>query len=428
MLRRLWCLLHRKETVACVVPSVLSRRSLGCSVQDSGAVLARARRRCSSMSAVRFEPNFDKPLQIKPPPVPDSANDADLIANLSRETRELREQLRQLRREAPADDQPIVLRHISEIIAENREAEWLIEDVLEYKVLAVLAGARGTLKSFIALHWAMLIATGEEFYSCIMLSAEGAGLDRRCAAWMKRHREGGDPREVRMEAYELPLNLNSARELERLRVTCHKANPYLIVVDTMSKYSAGLEENSNGEMALFLAGLGSVRDEFDCTVLLVAHSGHGDAKRPRGAYALMGNPDAEYIVERIGMTVTVTRERFKDTASLPPLAYEAKVIDLGRDDRRGRPVTSLALVRTEAPDTSAPAKGNGGNQKKLVVALKEWIRANPESTHVSTIDMRALCKAQGVSRQRQAEVVSSFVANRILTPSVGGWALHGENL
>ncbi len=41
----------------------------------------------------------------------------------------------------------------------------------------------------------------------------------------------------------------------------------------------------------------------------------------------MANPDAEYIVERPdpqGMTATVTRERFKDCAPLPPLAYRAE--------------------------------------------------------------------------------------------------------
>jgi KaiC/GvpD/RAD55 family RecA-like ATPase len=40
-----------------------------------------------------FEPDFSKPLTIKPEPIPDPTNDADLIATLAKETRELRAQL-----------------------------------------------------------------------------------------------------------------------------------------------------------------------------------------------------------------------------------------------------------------------------------------------------------------------------------------------
>jgi hypothetical protein len=329
----------------------------------------------------------------------------------------------------PPPKRKIILRHIEEIVAEEREPEWLIDDIIEAKVLAILAGPRGTLKSFVAIDWAMHVAARD--LPCVILSAEGQGLGNRVAAWMNQHREGLDLSTLPLRAYELPINLNSVVELEELREVLAElpAKPKLIVIDTFSKFSAGIDENSNGEVAAFLAGLGSLREEFGSTVLLVAHSGHGDVKRPRGANALMSNPDCEYIVERSEMTVTVTRDRFKDTPALPPLAYEARVIELGRTDKLGRPVTSLALLRGETPaPMAAPARGKGGNQQKVSIALREWIRAHPEATHLSSIDMREMCKAQGVSAKRQSEVIPSFVANRILTPSVGGWALHGENL
>jgi hypothetical protein len=395
-----------------------------------------------------LKPNFDAPLTVKPELAPDPKNDADLIAELARETRELREELARAKANGVSridayrarqvgemlsttpHDKPIVLRHISEIVAEKREPEWLIHKVIERDVLAVIAGPRGTFKSFIALDWAIRMAL--DGHAGVILSGEGAGLDRRTAAFMQQHRENIDLATLPLVALERPLNLTSIAEMGSLceAIKALSTAPVFIVIDTLSKFSTGLDENDNSEVAAFLSALSTnLREDLKCTVLLVAHSGHGDAQRPRGASSLMSNPDAEYIVARpdpAGMTVTVSRERFKDAPALPPLAYEAKVIDLGRIDQYGEPVTSLALVTTEAPALSA--KGKGRNQGKVIIALKEWVRNHPNEPHISSTDIRGICKAQGLPRQRTAEVLESFVAQQVLSPSVGGYALHSEYL
>lgn len=330
------------------------------------------------------------------------------------------------RPDAPADTAPkIELRPLHEIVAEKREAAWLDHNILEREVLAVLAGQRGTFKSFVALHWAMSAALSGE--QVVILSGEGAGLDRRADAWMRVHGNGLDIKHLAICALERPLNLNLAVEMEGLRtaVEALPRPPALIVIDTLSKFSAGLKENDNGEVAAYLATLSQhLRDAFKSTVLLVVHSGHGETGRPRGASALMANPDAEYIVTRpnpVAMTVTVTRERFKDCPSLPPLAYEAKVIDLGRSDAYGDPVTSLALHSTDA----APQKPKlgGKNQERAATALKEWCRVNPEAGHIGSDAIAGILRTQGIDRRRRAEVLNYLVNARVLTPSVAGFTI-----
>ncbi len=79
----------------------------------------------------------------------------------------------------------VLFRHAHEIVAEKRETTWLLHKILEACVLAVIAGARGTFKSFIALDWLMRIAM--QGYTVAILSGEGAGLDRRIDAWMRTH-------------------------------------------------------------------------------------------------------------------------------------------------------------------------------------------------------------------------------------------------
>lgn len=335
----------------------------------------------------------------------------------------------------PADDAgaaSIVLRPLHEIVAERREPEWLIEDVIEANVLAVIAGARGTFKSFVALDWSMRIAAGG--HGVVILSGEGAGLDRRADAWMRTHAPRADIASLPVFALERPLNLNHDVDMLLLRSAIDRLGraPAMVVIDTFSKFAAGLDENDNGEVSTYLSRLSEyIRHAITTTVLLVAHSGHGDAKRPRGASALMANPDAEYILERpspSAMTIAVSRERFKDCPALPALGYEARVVDLGRTDKRGRPVTSLALTTADVV-MPAPKREGGRNQERAMIALREYHRANPGSRFLTSLDLSGILTAQGLrDRRRRPEVIAWLVAAGILTNSVGGHVFDPTNL
>src|SRR5262249_37881912 len=154
-------------------------------------------------------------------------------------------------------------------------------------------------------------------------------------------------RSLKLLALERAVDLSRGGTLDEIRRALDAGfiAPAVIGIDTFSKFAPGIDENDNSEVALYLSSISAgLRDHYGSSVLLVAHAGHGDQKRPRGASVLMANPDAEYIVERASatdMTATVTRERFKDSPALPPVAYTAEVVDLGRVDHYGEAVTSL---------------------------------------------------------------------------------------
>lgn len=329
----------------------------------------------------------------------------------------------------PVEDTPkpaaekLPFRHIGEIIAERREPVWLLHKVLEANVLAVLAGPRGSFKSFVALDWSMRIA--EAGTTVLMLSGEGAGLDRRADAWMRTHGQGRSISEFPLYALERPVNLRLAVELEELSqaIKALPSVPGLIVVDTFSKFSAGIDENDNGEVAAFLAGLtDALRLEYGCSVLVVAHSGHADPKRPRGASALMANPDAEYIIERpvpTGMQVTVSRERFKDGPALEPLGYEALSVDLGRVDSYGEPVTSLALISCSAP-SQLPKEVTGKVQRQLMAGLRNLQRDSKTRLIWSMPELRSVARSSGASKQAAQKAVESVVMAGFLSPVAGG--------
>lgn len=321
----------------------------------------------------------------------------------------------------------VVLRPLHEIVAEQREAEWLLHRVLEADVMAVLAGPRGTFKSFVALDWSMRIA--QSGMGVVMLSGEGAGLDRRADAWRRMHAPSLDLAGLPFVAVERPLNLRLAVEIAALSEAIGALPwvPKLIVVDTFSKFSAGIDENDNGEVSAFLAGLTDLlRQVYECTVLLVAHSGHGDAKRPRGASALMANPDAEYIIDRPpGMAITVSRERFKDSPALEPLSYEAKSVDLGRYDAYGEPVTSLALV-SAAPPPSARRQPIGKVQRQLLAGLRNLQKDSGTRLFWTIADLRSIARSGGAAKQSAHDAAEALTLSGFLVPCVGGYSLPKE--
>ena len=326
----------------------------------------------------------------------------------------------------------LTLRPIGEIVSERREATWLIHNVIEANVLAVLAGPRASFKSFIALDWAMKIACAGN--AVVVLSGEGAGLGRRAEAWMQQHGQGQELEDLQLLALESVANLNAEEEMAGLQQAIEEAGirPALVIVDTFSKFSAGLDENSNQEVAEYLSKLTvGVRERYCSTVLLVAHSGHGDAKRPRGASALMANPDAEYIVQRPdiqGMAVTVTRERFKDTASMSPLGYEAVEVDLGRIDRYGEAVKSLVMKSTDVIVATKRIEPAGRVQRIILEALRSRQRASESPLVWTMADLRQVGKECGQSKQSVHKAVEAMAMSPFLVSTIGGFRLSDEAL
>jgi hypothetical protein len=329
----------------------------------------------------------------------------------------------------PAARPSIILRHVADIVEEYRETEWLngLHNILERRVIAVLAGVRDTLKSFVATHWGMTAALNGE--SVVILSGEGGGLGRRIEAWMRELAPARDLHELPVIALEHAVRLN-VPEVMAMLVTAIDAQavvPNVIVVDTLSKFTPGLKENSSEEMAAFLHLLSSaLREHYDCTVLLVAHAGHGDVTRPRGSSVLMGNPDAEYISNKPdpkAQNVLVSRDRFKDSPALPPLAYTAKVIDLGRLDRHGDPVTSLVMWEASAGAViaSKPAL-KGAAQKKLLAALQE---RSPDGSAIWTLEeIRTIGRTLNLHKSTARDAANFLSTSGHLGATAGGWRLN----
>lgn len=322
----------------------------------------------------------------------------------------------------PASGAPALAHPLSYKLANPTVPEWLLPDLLERGVIAIMAGQRGSYKSFLALDMAMRVALdGEPVY---VVSAEGSDFDRRAAAWLRHNAPEQCSDEVPLFVAERRLDLNTHDGVELIRQDCLRLGirPKLFVLDTFSKLSGGLDENSNTEVKAFIgrlaAGLQRADTGFGATVLLIAHTGHSETGRARGASALGADTDAEYVVARLpGGGVSLSRERFKSSPELPPLAFQPKIVDLGRQDALGGAITSLVMVEADDRPQGASVRLSGPVQKMVYDFLRTQPGAVRDKDVVRAVVERMSPPPEG-ERDRREHAVRRTINNMVAAGSL----------
>jgi AAA domain len=190
----------------------------------------------------------------------------------------------------------------------------LIDGVLDLDSLALLFGRSGSGKSFVALDWAMCVATGTWWrgYEVVQapvlyVAAEGAaGLGARVDAWQRYHG-------VRMAAditwVPGPIDLLNARYVEALAMISTDCEAKLVVIDTLSRCMAGADENSPRDMTAAVGALDTIREATGACTAPVHHTGKDLSAGARGHSALRAALDTEIRVEGGDGIVTLRADK-----------------------------------------------------------------------------------------------------------------------
>ncbi|MDA9949610.1 helicase RepA family protein [Paracoccaceae bacterium] len=92
-----------------------------------------------------------------------------------------------------------------------------------------------------------------------------------------------------------------------------KGAPQLIIIDTLARHMGGLDENNAKDMVKLILTADKLKDDYQCAVMLVHHTGHSHQDRARGSIAFKGALDTEIIVNQLGDYDLTTRcEKQKD--------------------------------------------------------------------------------------------------------------------
>jgi len=196
--------------------------------------------------------------------------------------------------------------------------EHLIAGTLPRHSFGILRGRDGTLKTFLALDWALSLATGRQWQGrptqrarVLYIAGEGAyGIASRVTAWEQTwdHQVAPDQFVIRAAA----LNLHApGPAFEHLLEHVHAGQYGLVVVDTLRRVSGAADGNSS-EMGAVIDNLDKLRRATaDGTVLTLTHTAKDD-RDTRGFSGIEDDADYVWHAKRDDNQLEVTCTKMKD--------------------------------------------------------------------------------------------------------------------
>jgi hypothetical protein len=221
--------------------------------------------------------------------------------------------------------------------------DYLISSLIPKDTVGLLFGPSGEGKTFVALDWALNIASGKDIAGhstrkglVIYLAGEGrCGLEQRVRAWEIQNGSNSED----LSRFILSLHKLDNSGLETLLTAGKKRSERqgvpveLIVVDTLARYMEG-DENSTKDMNSFVKVADALRKCFaGCVVLIVHHSGHnegGTPRRARGSSVLHAAVDFEMLCEKGKLIFS----KMKDGALPDTIIFGLQQIIVGEGENR----------------------------------------------------------------------------------------------
>lgn len=188
--------------------------------------------------------------------------------------------------------------------------QWLIKGEIAAKCLSVLFGQSGAGKSFVALDYALQIAS---HYPVMYVAAEGqSGYRDRKNAWLRHHHQANT---------KLYFCLNSLPMLDKGEISSfieaiRPVAPVLVVIDTLAQCMVGGDENTQRDMSRFINACQFIMEQLGAAVLVVHHTVKNGTSE-RGSGALRGASDTMIELTNDDGLIRLSCSKSKDTEPFP---------------------------------------------------------------------------------------------------------------
>lgn len=294
---------------------------------------------------------------------------------------------------------------------------WLVDSVLPGATVTTLLGNPGSGKTFLALDLALSVLAGRRWQGwttntdddrrVLWLAGEGVTeLGRRARAWCAHHDHDPDTLLARLDVVEGGDNLADSTTAADLLALTADRDYQLVVVDTLARYTVGVEESSNKELGVVVEHLSRLA-ALDAAVLVVHHAGKANARGGRGAEALQGAVRSELTVTKTPGGVQVQHTKANNGAEVP--AWWADLVPAGTDPDTGSALSLVPVVR------GGPPPANPGDLDLLVQLLGQL----DEGDGVTHGDWRTAAVDAGMTSNRYRTCRAELVDTGRVTKGAG---------
>lgn len=239
------------------------------------------------------------------------------------------------------------------------ELEFLIDGWLTEGERSVIGGPSKSGKSFLAIHAAMCVARGQDFFNwpakrggVVYQAGEGArGVRRRLRAYRK-HFEVPDDEDVpfvflgsKVDLYSRDGDTQGLIDEIKAWALVMSYPLRLVVIDTLATATAGADENSGKDMGVVLANIARIADETGAHVMLVHHM-NADGKKLRGHTSVYANVDQVVTVACDDETKvrTAVLSKQKDDEDGLKITFALASVTIGYNERTQRDITSCVVL------------------------------------------------------------------------------------
>jgi hypothetical protein len=237
----------------------------------------------------------------------------------------------------------------------TRQASWLIEGMLPEVGVAIIAGAPGSLKTFLKIFMAASVQAGFPIHG--KASKQGKVLFAP--------QEGGDGLALRIEAAFQYLGVETERPIYLDGVNLDgpdvddiiqdKPDVSLCILDPLAKSIGDRVEDSAGDMTAVLRQAEKISRALSCCVLIVDHVGKDATRGARGSSAKLGSVDAMFLVKRDGDHVSLKAQKIKEGEDGWTLEFAAQKFDCANPET-GELSETLVMYEAGLGNLSLPTQ------------------------------------------------------------------------
>ena len=323
--------------------------------------------------------------------------------------------------------------------AKPSPVSWLVKRWIQENALIMVHGPSGGGKTFVVLDWMLHMAAGLPAWSdnkvkpsaVVYLAGEGhQGLRGRVAAWKHKHQT----KSLNMWLSKSGCDLNTPEGYQKVadQIRALTVTPSIIVVDTLHRFLLG-DENSAQDAKTMLDACAALMREFNCSVLLVHHTGVSEEAqhRARGSSAWRGALDIEISIvpARDGQPLEIVQRKQKDGELSEPLFARIEGIVIpGWFDEDKEPVKSATLVLVDAPIKQTAADNKLAEHRKMFE--NAWFDSGAEDIKGEPFIARDAFKEylnkQGIAKATVQKMLNPSESSRLIGKLINSNILRSE--